>query len=75
MTIFDSFGQKNPQFWIFQRIPLLKQANRHLEENFRKFSAKNNDNKRIVENVLPLKAAAKNDLICLQMSKIYPFRI
>ena len=37
------FGQKNPQFWIFPRVPLLTHASRHLGEDFRKFSAKTND--------------------------------
>ena len=37
------YGQKNPQFRIFPRIPLLKHASTHLGEDFRKFSAKNND--------------------------------
>ena len=37
------FGQKNPQFWIFPRVPLLKHASRHLGEDFRNFSAKSND--------------------------------
>ena len=37
------FGQKNPQFWIFPRVPLLAHASRHLGEDFKKFSAKTND--------------------------------
>ena len=37
------FGQKNPQFRIFPRVPLLAQTGRYLEEDFRKFSAKTND--------------------------------
>ena len=44
--IFDKmaiFGQKNPQFWIFPRVPLLTHTSRHLGEDFRKFSAKTND--------------------------------
>ena len=36
------FGQKNPQFWIFPRVPLLTHTSRHLGEDFRKFSAKTN---------------------------------
>ena len=40
---FDTSWPKNPQFWIFPRVPLLTHANRHLGENFRKFSAKSND--------------------------------
>ena len=43
MAIFDTFWPKNPQFWIFPRVPLLKHASRHLEEDFRKFLAKTND--------------------------------
>ena len=35
--------QKNPKFWIFPQVPLLIHARRHLEEHFRKFSAKNID--------------------------------
>ena len=37
------FGQKNPPFWIFPRVPLLTHASRHLGEDFMKFSAKSND--------------------------------
>ena len=37
------FGQKNPQFLIFPRIPLLAHASRYLGEDIRKFSAKTND--------------------------------
>ena len=37
------FGQKNPQFRIFPRILLLTHASRYLGEDFRKFSAKTND--------------------------------
>ena len=37
------FGQKNPQFWIFLRVPLLTHTSRHLGEDFKKFSAKTND--------------------------------
>ena len=37
------FGQKNPKFWIFQRVPLLTHTSRNLGEDFRKFSAKTND--------------------------------
>ena len=40
---FDTFWPKNPQFWIFPRVPLLAHASRHLGEDFRKFSAKTND--------------------------------
>ena len=36
-------GQKNPRFWIFQRLPLLPHARRHIREDFRKFSAETND--------------------------------
>ena len=43
LQFFDTFWPKNPQFWIFQQVPLLKNASRHLEEDFRKFSAKTND--------------------------------
>ena len=42
LTLFD---QKNPQFWIFPQVQLLTHASRHLGEDFRKFSAKINDNK------------------------------
>ena len=34
------FGQENPRFWIFPREPLLTHAERHLGEDFRKFSIK-----------------------------------
>ena len=37
------FGQKNPRFWIFQRVPLLPHDRRHIGEDFRKFSAETND--------------------------------
>ena len=40
---FDTFCPKNPQFWIFPRVPILTRATRHLGEDFRKFSAKTND--------------------------------
>ena len=40
---FDTFWPKNPQIWIFPRVPLLAHTSRYLEEDFRKFSAKNND--------------------------------
>ena len=36
-------AKKNPQFWIFPRVPLLKHASRHLGEDFGRFSAKTND--------------------------------
>ena len=34
------FGQKNPQFWIFLRVPLLAHASKYLGEDFRKFLVK-----------------------------------
>ena len=37
------FGQKNPQFRIFPRVPLLTHTSRHLDEDFKKFSTKTND--------------------------------
>ena len=40
---FDSLWQKNPQFYIFPRVPLLKHTSKHLGEDFRKFSGKTND--------------------------------
>ena len=43
MAIFWHFWPKNPQFWIFPWVTLLTHASRHLEEDFRKFSAKTND--------------------------------
>ena len=39
----EVFGQKNPQFRIFPRVPLLTDAIRDLGEDFMKFSAKTND--------------------------------
>ena len=42
-TFLTLFGQKNPWFWIFPWIPLLTHTRRHIGEDFRKFSAKTND--------------------------------
>ena len=46
------FGQKNPQFWIFPRVPLLTHASRHLGEDFRKFLAKTNDKNEVISQNL-----------------------
>ena len=37
MAILLLFGQKNPQFWTFLRVPLLTHASKHLGEDFGKF--------------------------------------
>ena len=37
------FGQKNPTFWVFQKVPLLTHASRHLGEDFRKISLETNE--------------------------------
>ena len=37
---FNTFWPKNPQFWIFPRVPLLTHASRHLGEDLGSFQPK-----------------------------------